>query len=45
MHEVMEAYYDMQFAKVDLAAAQQKATAKAEKLGVQFVPADDGQSA
>ena len=45
MHEVTEAYYDMQFAKVDLAAAQQKATAKAEKLGVQFVPADDGQSA
>ena len=45
MHEVTEAYYDMQFAKAGLAAAQQKATAKAEKLGVQFVPADDGQRA
>ena len=45
MHEVTQAYYDRQFAKADLAAAQQKAKAKAEKLGIQFVPAGDGQSA
>jgi len=45
MHEVTQAYYDRQFAKADLAVAQQKAKAKAEKLGIQFVPAGDGQSA
>ena len=45
MHEVTQAYYDRQFEKADLAAAQQKAKAKAEKLGIQFVPAGDGQSA
>ena len=45
MHEVTKTYYDRQFAKADLAAAQQKAKAKAEKLGIQFVPAGDGQSA
>ena len=45
MHEVTQAYYDRQFAKADLAAAQQKAKAKAEKLGIQFIPAGDGQSA
>ena len=45
MHEVTQAYYDRQFAKADLAAAQQKAKAKAEKLGIQFIPTEDGQSA
>ena len=45
MHEVVSAYYDRQFEKADLAAAQQKAKAKAEKLGIQFIPAPDGQSA
>ena len=45
MHEVTQAYYDRQFAKAELAAAQQKAKAKAEKLGIQFIPAPDGQSA
>lgn len=45
MHEITQAYYDRQFAKADLAAAQQKAKTKAEMLGVQFVPAGDGQSA
>lgn len=45
MHEVTQAYYDRQFAKADLAAAQPKAKAKAEKLGIQFIPAPDGQSA
>ena len=45
MHEVTQAYYDRQFEKADLAAAQQKAKAKAEKLGIQFIPSGDGQSA
>lgn len=45
MHEVTQAYYDRQFAKADLAAAQQKAKVKAEKLGIEFIPAEDGQSA
>jgi len=45
MHEITQAYYDRQFEKAELAAAQQKAKAKAEKLGIQFVPAGDGQSA
>ena len=45
MHEVTQAYYDRQFAKAGLAVAQQKAKAKVEKLGMQFIPADDGQSA
>lgn len=45
MHEVTQAYYDRQFEKAELAAAQQKAKAKAEKLGIQFIPAGDAQSA
>jgi len=45
MQVVTQAYYDRQFAKADLAAAQQKAKAKAEKLGIQFIPAGNGQSA
>lgn len=45
LHEVTQAYYDRQFTKADLAAARQEARAKAEKLGVQFIPADDRQSA
>ena len=45
MQVVTQAYYDRQFAKADLAAAQQKAKAKAEKLGIQFIPAGDGRSA
>lgn len=45
MQVVMSAYYERQFEKAELAAAQQEAKAKAEKLGVQFIPAGDGQSA
>ena len=45
MQVVTQAYYDRQFEKAELAAAQQKAKTKAEKLGIQFIPADDGQSA
>ena len=45
IHEVTQAYYDQQFAKADLAVAQQKAKAEAEKLGFQLVPAGDEQSA
>ena len=44
LHEVTRAYYDRQFEKAELAAAQQKAKASAERLGVQLIPAD-GQSA
>lgn len=45
LHEVTQAYYDRQFEKAELATAKQNAMAKAEKLGVQFIPAGDGQSA
>ena len=45
LHEVAQAYYDRQFEKAELATAKQNAMAKAEKLGVQFIPASDGQSA
>ncbi len=38
MYEVIQAYYARQFAKAELAVAQQRAKAKAEKLGVQFIP-------
>lgn len=37
--------YDRQFEKAELATMQQKAKAKAEKLGIEFIPAGDGQSA
>ena len=45
MHEITQAYYERQLEKADLAPAQQRAKVKAEKLGVEFVPAEDGQSA
>lgn len=45
MQEVMQAYYEQQFEKASLATAQQEAKAKAEKLGVAFIPAAGGQSA
>ena len=45
LHEVTQAYYDRQLERAELATAQQKAKAKAEKLGVTFIPADDGESA
>ena len=45
LHEVTQSYYDRQFEKAELAAMQQKARTKAEKLGIQFIPASDGQSA
>ena len=34
MHEITQAYYDRQFEKAELATMQQKAKAKAEKLGI-----------
>ena len=45
LHEVTQAYYDRQVEKAELATAKQNAMAKAEKLGVEFIPASDGQSA
>ena len=45
MQVVMSAYYERQLEKAELAAAQQKAKAKAEKLVVAFIPAGDEQSA
>jgi hypothetical protein len=45
LHEVTQAYYDRQFAKAELATMQQKAKTKAEKLGIEFIPASNGQSA
>ena len=45
MQVVMSAYYERQLEKAELAAAQQKVKAKAEKLGIQFIPADGEQSA
>ena len=43
--KITQAYYDRQFEKAELATMQQKAKAKAEKLGIEFIPAGDGQSA
>jgi len=37
LHEVTQSYYDRQFEKAELAAMQQKARTKAEKLGIQFI--------
>ena len=45
LHEVTQAYYDRQVEKAELATAKQNAMAKAEKQGVEFSPACDGQSA
>ena len=45
LHEVTQAYYGRQFEKAEQATAKQNAMAKAEKLGVEFIPASDGQSA
>lgn len=45
LHEVTEAYYARQFEKAELATMQQKAKGKAEKLGVEFLPANNGRSA
>ena len=45
MQVVTQAYYDRQFEKAELTTARQRAKAKAEKLGVGFIPAGDGQSA
>ena len=43
--QALDRHRERQLAELELTTAQQKAKAKAEKLGIQFVPAGDGQSA
>lgn len=45
IQNAIDIYHERQLAELELAAAQQKAEAKAEKLGIEFNPASDGQSA
>ena len=43
--QALDRHRERQLAELDLATARQRAKAKAEKLGIGFIPADDGQSA
>ena len=43
--QALDRHRERQLAELELAAAQQKAKAKAEKLGIEFIPAGEGQSA
>lgn len=45
MQNALDRCYEKRLAELELMTEKQKAQAKAEKLGVEFVPADDGQSA
>ena len=41
----VDQYYEQRMEEMSLLTAQQEAQAKAEKLGIEFIPAGDGQSA
>ena len=41
----IELYHERQMEELDRSVAQQRAKERAERLGIDFVPADDGQSA
>ena len=41
----LDRHNEQRLAELELTTARQKAKAKAEKLGIQFIPAGDGQSA
>jgi predicted transcriptional regulator len=45
MQHALDLCYEQRLAELDLITAQQKAKARAERLGVELVSADDGQSA
>ena len=45
IQNAIDLYHERQMAELELTAARQKARAKAEKLGIGFIPAGDGQSA
>lgn len=45
IQNAIDLYHERQLAELELAAAQQKAEVKAEKLGIDFIPAGNGQSA
>ncbi|QNL45805.1 helix-turn-helix domain-containing protein [Oscillibacter hominis] len=44
MQNALDRHHERRLAELELVTAQQKANAKAEKLGVEFLPACDGQS-
>lgn len=43
--QALDRYNERRLAELELTTARQNAKAKAEKLGIGFIPADDGQSA
>ena len=43
--QALDRHNEQRLAELELITARQKAKAKAEKLGIGFIPADDGQSA
>ena len=43
--QALDRHRERQLAELELATARQRAKAKAEKMGIRFIPADDGQSA
>ena len=45
IRQALDRHRERQLAELELTTARQRAKAKAEKLGVQFIPATDGQSA
>ena len=45
MQNALDRCYEQRLTELELMVEKQKARTKAEKLGVEFVPADDGQSA
>ena len=45
IQNAIDLYHERQMAELELTTARQKAKAKAEKLGIGFIPADDVQSA
>ena len=44
-HQALDRHREQQLAELELATARQNAKAKAEKLGIGFIPTGDGQSA
>ena len=45
IQNAIDLYHERQMAELELTTARQKAKEKAEKLGIGFIPAGDGQSA
>ena len=45
IQNALDLYHERKLSELELAAARQKAKTKAEKLGLGFIPAEDGESA